>query len=72
MFIIRCDRCGKEKEIKSLIPEFRPDPPKQVEQVDMPKYSIMQIGDEIRTISLCKQCEAKFELWLEGEDEDDG
>lgn len=26
MYIIKCDRCGKEKTLKNLVPFFKPDP----------------------------------------------
>ena len=61
MYIIKCDRCGKEKTLKNLVPFFKSDPQ---EPEEMPKYSIMKIGEEIQTITLCKECEAEFEYWL--------
>lgn len=61
MYIIKCDRCGKEKTLKNLVPFFKSDPQ---ESVEMPKYSIMKMGEEIQTITLCKECEAEFDFWL--------
>lgn len=61
MYIIKCDRCGKEKTLKSLVPIYNQD---KQEPVEMPKYSIMKMGEEIQTITLCKECEAEFDFWL--------
>ena len=61
MYIIKCDRCGKEKEIKSFLPIFKPD---TEDTTEIPKYSIMKTGEEISTITLCKECEAEFDFWI--------
>lgn len=61
MYIIKCDRCGKEKEVKSLIPIFKPDSGMTTE---MPKYSIMKMGEEMQTITLCKECEVELDFWI--------
>lgn len=60
MYIMKCDRCGKEKKIKSLLPIFgKEDDPR-----DGKKYSITTLG-EFREITLCQDCEAELEKWIE-------
>lgn len=58
MYISKCDRCGKEKEIDSLLPMFS-------KNVDAPKYMISVMSEnEMKTITLCADCEKKFEEFL--------
>ena len=61
MYIIKCDRCGKEKVLKNLIPTYSLNPEKPTV---IPKYSIMKMVAEMQTITLCEECEAEFEHWL--------
>lgn len=64
MFIIRCDKCGEEKTVKSLLPNFDSD---SVEQAEVPKYSIIRTDEDGGMITLCKSCENKLEKWLNDE-----
>lgn len=58
MYILKCDRCGKEKEIGSLLPMFE-------KNIDAPKYMISVMGENgIKTITLCSDCEKAFEGFL--------
>lgn len=60
MYIVKCDRCGKENEVKSLFPIFGENRPEFV-----PRYSIMETGnDGVRTITLCQDCEKDFDIWI--------
>lgn len=61
MFIIRCDRCGKEKTVNNLMPVFSPN---QKKPACVQKYSILEIGEEMKTITLCEKCEKDFEDFL--------
>lgn len=61
MYIVKCDRCGKEKALKSLVPFYKLD---LQEPAEMPKYSIMKMDEEVQTITLCKECEAEFDFWV--------
>lgn len=60
MLIAKCDRCGSEKRVQSLMPIFgepaNPD--------EYPKYSIVTFGDKAGSVYLCKKCEKEFEQWL--------
>lgn len=61
MYIMKCDRCGREQEIKSILPIFSAK-----EEAPTPgrKFSLMQL-DEFREITLCQDCEAALEKWIE-------
>lgn len=61
MYIMKCDRCGKEQKIKSILPIFGAK-----EEAPTPgrKYSLMQL-DEFREITLCQDCEAALREWIE-------
>ena len=60
MYIMKCDRCGKEEKIKSMLPIFgKEDDPRGGK-----KYSIAALG-EFREITLCQDCEAALEKWIE-------
>lgn len=61
MYIVKCDRCGKEKTLKNLVPFYKSEMPAPVET---PTYSIVKMGEEIQTITLCKDCEKEFDSWL--------
>ena len=67
MYIMKCDRCGAEQKIKSILPFFGAK-----EEAPMPgrKYSLMQL-DEFREITLCQDCEAELEKWIEAKKEEE-
>lgn len=64
MYIMKCDRCGVEQEIKSILPFFGAK-----EEAPTPgrKFSLMQL-DEFREITLCQDCEAALGEWIEAGD----
>ena len=49
MYIVKCDRCGKEKTLKNLVPFYTPE---MQEPAETPMYSIVKMGKEIQTITL--------------------
>ena len=59
MYIMKCDRCGKEQEMKSILPIFGKD-----DQQARRKYAISKIS-EFREITLCPECEEALEEWIE-------
>ena len=60
MYIMKCDRCGKEEKIKSMLPIFgKEDDPRSGK-----KYGITALG-EFQEITLCPDCEAELEKWIE-------
>jgi hypothetical protein len=61
LFIIKCDRCGKEKTVNNLLPNFSQN---QEENTHVQKYSILEIGQKMKTITLCEECEKDFEIFL--------
>lgn len=66
MYIMKCDRCGKEEKIKSMLPIFG-----QVDdQRSGKKYTITELG-EFREITLCQDCEAELEKWIEAKKEEE-
>lgn len=60
MYIMKCDRCGAEQKIKSILPIFGAK-----EEAPTPgrKFSLMQL-DEFREITLCQACDAALEEWI--------
>ena len=61
MYIMKCDRCGKEQPIKTMLAFFggEEDPRAAL------KYSItLRQDDGVREITLCQDCEAALEKWL--------
>lgn len=63
MFIVRCDRCGKENEMQNIYPVYGEN-----KQGCVPKYSIMEFGnDGVRTITLCSDCENAFDMWIKND-----
>lgn len=61
MYIIKCDRCGKEKTLNNLVPFYKLE---TQEPAETPIYSIVKMGKEIQTITLCEDCEKEFDSWL--------
>lgn len=60
MYIVKCDRCGKEKTVKNILPVFGDDKPEHV-----PKYVISSFGEDgANTIYLCEKCEEEFTEFL--------
>ena len=79
MYIIKCDRCGKEKTLKNLVPFYKPEMPapaetltyrivkmgEEIQTITLCKdCEIVKVGEEIQTITLCKDCEKEFDSWL--------
>lgn len=64
MYIMKCDRCGFEQGIKSILSFFGAK-----EEAPTPgrKFSLMQL-DEFREITLCQDCEAALGGWIEAGD----
>lgn len=61
MYIVKCDRCGKEKEVKGIFPGIGSEP-----LAYAPRYMISEFGqDGGRTICLCKDCEQALDSFLE-------
>ena len=61
MYIMKCDRCGKEQPIKTLIAFFsgENDPRAAL------KYSVTRREDGgVQEITLCPECEAALEKWI--------
>ena len=66
MYILICDRCEKEEKIKSMLPIFgKGDDPRSGK-----KYTITELG-EFREITLCPDCEAELEKWIEAKKEEE-
>ena len=61
MYIMKCDRCGKEQPIKTMLAFFggEEDPRAAL------KYSITLRQDgSVQEITLCQDCEAALEKWI--------
>lgn len=63
MYIKRCDRCGKEQSIKSLLAFFGGDD--HSEEKLSPVFTITKVG-EFKEITLCPECETKLSAWIFG------
>lgn len=61
MYIMKCDRCGVEQGIKSILPFFGE---KEAAPAPGRKFSLVQL-DEFREITLCPSCEAALGEWIE-------
>lgn len=62
MFIIKCDRCGKEKVVNNMLPMFDKN---ENQQDSKTHYIISSIKDgKSRCIILCDECENDFEKFL--------
>lgn len=67
MFIIKCDRCGKEKIVNNLFLKYPMFGSHEETNKDVPTYTISTIEDnEMKFIHLCKDCEEEFEKFLTG------
>lgn len=67
MFIIKCDRCGKEKIVNNLFPKYPVFGFHEEINKDVPAYTISTIEDnEMKFIHLCKDCEEEFDRFLTG------
>lgn len=63
MYIRRCDRCGKEQSVNSLLPIFGGDD--HSEEKLSPAFTLTKVG-EFREITLCPECETKLSAWIFG------
>lgn len=61
MYIRRCDRCGAERNAKSLLPIFGDT--EKSKETPYPIFSILKVR-EYREITLCPECEIKLSAWI--------
>lgn len=67
MFIIKCDRCGKEEIFNNLFPKYPVFGVNAETNKDVSAYSISTVEDnEVKFIHLCKDCEEEFKRFLTG------
>ena len=61
MYVVRCDRCGTETHLKSLLPQYGKDTGHH-----LMKYNIFKNEDDgVREINLCEDCQLDFENFLD-------
>lgn len=66
MIIVKCDRCGEEKQVSGLFP-FPTG-----KDSGLGRFTISDNQSEYcKLINLCEECENSFERWLNAYNKDD-